>query len=252
MRVLFLNILYNKALRNISSANRIAHIDSSGKFCRIPKRIRQYKWLLNYFIICKDRNQFVQELNAEKSLLVSEMVTSRHTTFSTGNFLRFIKHDYETKYPNETLYFRMIVSDYSWATMHAIVEALNIENMEIYAKKVYNASRRKDALEEFKTSWIVSCTAHTMHRFVRAIKTSLKNPDNKQLYASCLSLLLNCTYLETIDEVFKLILQLFLSPNVSSTTENAKKRLNELIELRSNTNEVILKVLVVYLLLIFE
>jgi hypothetical protein len=231
-------------LHNISGDDRIAHVDASGKFCRIPIRIRRFKRLLNYFIICKDRKQFVQELNVEKSLLVSEMVTSRHTTFSIGNFFRFLKYDYESKYPSETLYFRMIVTDYSWATMHAIVEALNIENMERYAKKVYNIGRGKDAIEEFKTSWIVSCTAHTMHRFIRAIKPTLKNPEKKELYAFCFSLLLNCTDLETMDEIFRLQLRLFLSPNVSSSVKNARNRLNELIELRPSTKEAILKVII--------
>jgi hypothetical protein len=60
-----LKIILCQALRNISGEDRNAHVDASGKFCRIPIRIRRLKRLLNYFVICKDRNQFILELNVE-------------------------------------------------------------------------------------------------------------------------------------------------------------------------------------------
>jgi hypothetical protein len=54
--------------------------------------------------------------------------------------------------------------------MHSFIEALNMESMESYSKAVWDISTYKTTAQTTERTWIISCTAHTMKRFVDAIK----------------------------------------------------------------------------------
>ena len=119
-----------------------------------------------------------------RSLLLNEMISSSHGTSAISSMLRKVKEAYESKY-NQTLSYRLICTDYSWAAMHAIIETLNQENIITYSNKVFYMASL-NVLEELhemlkKGTWITSCTSHTMKHFVNIIRGFGVDPQTKDM-----------------------------------------------------------------------
>ena len=108
--------------------------------------------------------------------MVGEMSTSKHDVDQMRIFLNVIKSSY-FKYTREKLVFRLIVIDYSWASVHAILSALNEEDVIQYANRVFSLLNGEITIESSEKSWLASCAAHTMHRFTKSIS---KNPKNNK------------------------------------------------------------------------
>ena len=73
-------------------------------------------------------------------------------------------------------------------------------NRRVHAKKVFKlGSIQFDEIAEFvsKSTWIVSCCAHTMKRFHRCAKANIKDKKTLDLACYSFSLLLNATDLQT-------------------------------------------------------
>ena len=68
------------------------------------------------------------------------MASTEHDTYRIGDFFRLLKRDYEILYKKHTLYFRLLITDYSWAFIHGIIQGLNTESIEEYMARVYNLS----------------------------------------------------------------------------------------------------------------
>ena len=157
------------------------------------------------------------------------MCTTRQDVYRISDFLRSFKTDFEQVY-STNLQFRLVVCDYSWATMHSIVEALNNQLMENYAVKVWKLSRYEINIRDEKSmSWICSCVAHTMKRFVRRINSIIKDKIIITFATYCFSLLVNCLDLDTITSYFKLICIVFLSKTITIETKEKLDALEELL-----------------------
>jgi hypothetical protein len=158
-----------ETLHKIPKVSRIMHFDATGGLVNIPGE--EYSRLLNHVMLVKDwHNHEVADLD-KKSFVLSEMVTSRQTTYQISSYIKFMKFSYEKKYRQDVFCFRCIVTDYAWATMHAIVENLNLQTMIEYCNRVFEVSNGKKQIKDFpNTSWICSCAAHSMKRLVRALK----------------------------------------------------------------------------------
>jgi hypothetical protein len=76
------------------------------------------------------------------------MSTTSQDVYRISDFFRYLKTDYENLY-SQTLSFRLIVCDYSWASMHSIVEAFNNQSMEGYSKKKWQLSKNETDVKEF-------------------------------------------------------------------------------------------------------
>jgi hypothetical protein len=164
-----------KILHDIPEQHRISFMDSTGGLCHITKtRASWYQKIQNYFFLTKD----LRNHNTEKfmSLLINEMISSSHNTSSISSMLRKVKDSYEIKYGKKLVY-RLVNTNYSWATIHAIIETLNSENAITYANKVFHLGKLKklSEVDEFlkNRSWLVSCASHTMKRFVNNLKSNI-------------------------------------------------------------------------------
>ena len=79
-----------------------------------------------------------------------------------------------------------------------------------YCNRVFEVSNGKKQIKDFpNTSWICSCAAHSMNRFVRALKKINKNDDVHHFACYCFSLLLNSTDLNIMSRYFRLICLVF-------------------------------------------
>jgi hypothetical protein len=60
------------------------------------------------------------------------MASSRQNVFAISNCLRFLKNEYEFKF-KKRLFFRILVTNYSWASMHAALEARDKDSIHTNA-----------------------------------------------------------------------------------------------------------------------
>ena len=225
-----------ECIKSTPKKNRFLFTDATGNLVSISK-IQQtnnveFNRILNYFCILKD-SRYINDNSKDrkKSVLVGEMSSSRHDVYAISRLFESLKFAYETVYSSELLYFRLIVCDYSWATIHAILKSFNLENVEQYAHRVYKLCLGEITFERYDKSWLASCTSHTMHRFVNSLDDVVIDRTIHQFCCFLFSLLLNARSLATMKHFFKLICIVFVSR--TATLEVAES----LDELRSSIVE---------------
>ena len=146
-----------------------------------------------YVFLLKDASDF-----EKPATIINEVITSRHDTCRIGEMFHLLKHNYRKLF-DTTLSFRLIVLDLSWASIHAALEVLNMENVEEYSQRLFNYASLKANDSSRVKSFLSSCVSHTMHRFTRGLKKHVKffNNECKTFAVCCFSLLVNCTDLES-------------------------------------------------------
>ncbi|CAF0789424.1 unnamed protein product, partial [Brachionus calyciflorus] len=211
----------------VSPENRILHLDATGQLVRIGGINYKYQAPLNHFAVLKDRRAI--GCSVAKSLLVSEIAIIRAYHLLNGN---------------KPLVFRIIVSDYSFANIHACLRAYNDENINEYALRVFRLAQ--GYLEVWPTdnkSWLVSCASHTMKRYVDGLKSLVKDTKIRSLASLGFSLLLNSLNLSVITYYFKLIVYSFLDPKRTQRNYDSLTELQRLIRSRPNEESEIINIL---------
>ena len=163
------------------------------------------------------------------------MASSRHDAFQIGAMFRLVKYNYGKIFPNDLFAFRLICLDLSWATIHAALEIINMENIGKYAQRVYSVAKNERSIDSFdRLSWLASCASHTMHRYVRHVKKSniFKHKHAFSFSTFCFSLLLNSTTLNETTIVFRLMCIVFNSKFETSESKLAFSTLSELLKVR--------------------
>jgi hypothetical protein len=122
--------------------------------------------------------------------------------------------------------------------MHSFIEALN---MESYSKAVWDLSTYKTTAQTTGRTWIKSCTAHTMKRFVDAIKKVCGDKHLTCFFAYCFSLMLNSIDLKTISYYFEIISYIIQSEYENDTLEAKILNIREAINNRQEAKEKIEK-----------
>lgn len=161
----------------------------------------EYNRILTYFMVLRSIKDFEAKVKGHYAM-VGEMSSSRHDVFQIKHFLDTLNCAY-SKYTDEKLYFRLVVIDYSWASIHAVLNSLNNEDPINYANRIFRMLQGLSTAEDDEKSLLVSCVAHTMHRFTKSFKKSIK-PDNQSFvfYSYCFSLMLNSKTKDEIENFF--------------------------------------------------
>ena len=188
------------AVANIPENHRFLQVDASGGLVKITKHMnRNYNKVLNYVCLLKNLGDLDQP-----GVVINESATSRHDTTRIAEIFDLFKSNYEKKTGN-TLIFRIIGMDLSWATIYAALKVFNLETINDYSKRIfdYASNTTNDNLKSF----LASCCSHTMHRFTRNLKKQVKfNEKEHRIFAVlCFFLLLNCINLDSSKEIFKLM-----------------------------------------------
>ena len=223
-------------IKNMPPERRILHVDSSGGLCKITNKMNdQYQQLMNYVFLIKDAS----DLDNIPGVMVNEVITSRQDTCRIGEMFHLLKHNF-SKVFDTALSFRFVVLDLSWATIHAVLEVMNLETVEDYAHRVFDYATGKG--RNLKKSFLSSCSGHTMHRFTRALKKKrvvFFDLECKTFSVCCFSLLLNSVDLKSSKDIFELMCIVFLSEWEEEDVMRTRQALQALIELRPNdTTEI--------------
>jgi len=170
--------------------------------------------------------------------MVGEMSTSRHDVFQIKYFFNTLSTSY-LKYTGEKLSFRLVVIDYSWASIHSILGSLNYEDPITYANRVLKLVNNEITIDTDNKTWIASCAAHTMHRFTKSIKKNLKmDKESYMFYSFCFSLLLNCKSLEEIKSYFSSLVIVSKSKFLNNSCKKEFEKLRTAIRTRPCANDI--------------
>lgn len=201
-----------RALQKIPANQRMLEVDATGCLVKIEKYMRPFKQILNYVMLAKDIGNL-----KNLGINVTEMSTSRHDTFGISEMFNLFIYNYKTIFPTEARIFKLLICDFSWATIHAALLSFNREYILEYAARVFQLSKGLVSHDDPSRLWLVSCCAHTMHRLCLAIKRRLvfKEKEYRHFAINCFSLLLNCLSLPTCSEVFRLICIVHIYPVIN-------------------------------------
>ncbi len=119
-----------KALGKIPLAERIMHTDATGGLNMIPKHLRDYGQIMNYFMVVKDAS----DLN-KRSLVVNESISSMQSTFGIKRMFDQFIENFRKLHSSQNAIFQLVVCDLSWATIHAVLQCFNLELINLKIMK---------------------------------------------------------------------------------------------------------------------
>lgn len=181
--------MYTEEQINILDKNDIViHFDATGTVVRKPKDIK-----------CKRILYYAMVVNKNGTILpIAEMISAVHDTNAISIFLKTFRHFLQIKRVTWPL-FSVVVVDWSWALMNAIMNEWNKMTVSQYLEKVYIILSKK---ENIRSNLIVvhSCCAHFQKRISSSISNKFaKYVQNKSLILECMGILIHCNTLEDLD-----------------------------------------------------
>ena len=238
-----------QCLKCLPYKRRILHIDNMDSLVSIPKRFRNQSTILNFFLLLKDAHDLfnIQQYDSivdAKTLMLSELSSSRYDIYGMTSYLKLLKADHEFLYQldEDKFSFRLIIIEYSWNVINSCLEVFNLENLEAYAQRVFNYSQGID-YDDTSKSWIYVCSTHTMNKFCKSI-SKIIDSDYIRLFACfCFSLLLNSSDLAICSQYFELICHVFLSRYSTALSNSSFNKLQTAIHARPLIKEEVIKLL---------
>ena len=95
-----------------------------------------YPDILNYYALVV--NPAVRKAeNVAHTFQLAELASSAQDIEAIKMFFNRIKSKYGSLYKQQPCNFRLIVSDYSWAIMHSVIDSFNGMSVIDYSKVVY-------------------------------------------------------------------------------------------------------------------
>lgn len=120
--------------------------------------------------------------------------------------------------------------------------ALNSQTVEDYAKIMYQIASGARTFDDYPlNSWLASCAAHTMKRFVNSLDKSIDR-NLRRYICFCFSLMLNSTSLDQLSDYFRWICIVHLSETRSELVISSEKALIEAVKERPETLASIKKI----------
>ena len=249
-------------LNTVTKEDKIAHFDATGSIVRKPEiQVNAYKSdpaihkVMLYYVMVY-RKVFTRDNGEEKkkewakvqiqaeneeeeenekrptkktnergiTIPLMEMVTCEHDIASIGNLLGRYRAFVETENFKWPL-FKVIVVDWSWATIHAILREWLDTNIANYLQLTYDfLNHTKNIPTDFIL--IYYCCAHNQHRISKALKRNFSHYEKgKSIILDCTAIMLECTTLHELDKAYTDLVTILLTKS-AITANAAMSRLN--------------------------
>ena len=146
-----------RAFRCIPPDRRMLQVDATGSLTKINKKDREFPTILNYFMLARDFGKL-----EKPAFNVTEMISSRHDTFSISEMFHHFIFNFKRLFPREPLVCRVLVSDYSWPTIHSALYMFNDgEKIEQYYWRIWWLALEAESNEASQVS-VDACKIHSM------------------------------------------------------------------------------------------
>lgn len=168
---------------------------------------------------CKRKKYYAIVVYKNNTVLpIAEIITSVHNTTAISIFLKTFCHFLQSKHFTWPL-FSVVVVDWNWALINAIMNKWNKTTLSEYLEDVYIALNKK---ENLRSNLIVvhNCCAHFQKRISSTIhKKFPKYLKIKSLILECMGILIHCNTLNDLDYYYEQFMILLLT---SCSTEAHK------------------------------
>lgn len=202
--------MYTEEQINVLDKNDvIVHFDATGSVVRKPKDI-QCKRILYYAIV----------VNKNGTILpIAEMITAVHDTVTISIFLKTFRHFVRIKRFAWPL-FSIIVVDWSWALINAIMNEWNNMTVSEYLEKVYTTLNKKEKIDS-NLIIVHSCCAHFQKRISSTIHNKFsKYSKSKNLILECMGILIHCDTLDNLDYCYEKFMTILLTSCSKEANDN--------------------------------
>lgn len=145
-----------------------------------------------------------------------EMISQENTTTQVVDMLTHLRQDFR-KVNNKELKVKTIVTDHSWPNINAILSAFQLGNICSYLDLLWDTE-----ISQYTGTIIKLCYAHIMKNVSSKAKKYLPTATSQQRYALLVlfSRMADCTSKQELDENFKQMAIILLSPTLNCETLN--------------------------------
>ena len=181
-----------------------------------------------FSFVCHDR------LN-KQIVPVAQFISTAHAAFVIGKFLTSIKHIYEAHMPcqkNEFIMPPIIVTDFSYALINAVMENFNkcylinyINWCFQYFVQYKNNKEIQAKLAPLMKTKIYLCAAHFLKSLVKKVRKIDLDKNRSITFIFCFGLLQNSTTLEQFESYLHDIFNLFTNEHFDSSVIESLKKL---------------------------
>jgi hypothetical protein len=190
----------------VQKRNPIWYFDSTGS---IIKKIDKQKNPFLYSFVCHDTDNMT-------IFPVADFVTTSHTSLNISCFIFRIKKIFDSQ-ALHTFLPQTIVTDFSWALINSVMDAINNCSLSDYLELCFDAIFNNKNLNKTK---LCLCAAHFLKMVIRKLKNQKCGDSTKKCFTFCFTLLQNSLTLEEFENHLKDVYIVF----------NSKKRNNLLVE----------------------
>ena len=214
----------------------ILHLDATGSLVRKLEGIfseLERKKILYYVLVLPHKTK------GKMCLPVAEMVSSSHNTLTIASWLSRFVHDVRKLSRHRNMGF-IIVTDFSWAQIHAAITAFNMTNLPDYFMKVYKILEGKMNQAEIENFSIIHlCAAHFMKMIADKAAHSVKNSKLRRFFLFCIARLIECTQLFSAKSLYRNMCIVFLVRQQTTATDKAIEELELAIKKQDDPDLIV-------------
>lgn len=157
----------------------------------------------------------------EQILPVMEYISSENTSMAIGAFLRSFINDCGRNL------FKVIVTDFSFAMLHAVVNSFNDQKLTTYINVVYDYVNKDIKDIPKNLSLIVVCFSHMMNCVLRQINIKCENIAIIKRFIMCATAaIVSTSDIEEIKTIFRNMCIVCLSKKTTSDVQHIVKKIN--------------------------
>ncbi|CAF3935227.1 unnamed protein product [Rotaria sp. Silwood1] len=200
------------------------HIDATGG---ILKKMHEEKQSLLYALIFKDG------IDAGDTVPLAHAILNDHTVPSISFF--FGKLAYHIVEVQEKLILpAFFIIDFSAATMNAVLQAFNVENINTHLNRCWNVIKRKYNKKELRSlSFIHLCCCHVIHAMARSLSAAGIDKKIRRSVLHILAFMLCSNDIDQLYDTLGMVINIFGDTN----EQNGKEKLERIASLDFNVDE---------------
>lgn len=189
------------------------HFDSTGSIVRrLPQQSAP-------FLYCG--------LMGKQNLPAFEFITSRHDADWLSSLIQLFLRDVRLANGGRPVTLRHIITDFSYAIIHAVLSAFNNMTLLTYVQTTYSVLLRRCTAERIQSlTFITLCAAHSMKALSRRLVRKEDNKKKRQVVLQLFALLQRSSSLDQAHRLYRNIYVVLCSPNATSVVATSLEELS--------------------------
>ena len=155
---------------------------------------------------------------ADSNIPAFEFLTTRHDAVWLGGLMQLFVRDVRACNGGRTVTVRHVVTDFSYAIIHAVLSAFNNMDFNAYVRTTYAVLSRAVTSDRLRSlTFLHLCAAHTMKALSRRLVRKESDKKKRQTTLQLFAILQRTTSLEQAFVVYKHVYIVLCSPHATTT-----------------------------------